>query len=473
MKRRNSITIDAKSFGIHEECGIIGIHSTTTQHLARDVYFALFALQHRGQESAGIAVSVPENRVAYYKNMGLVHEVFGEDELMLLPETNVALGHVRYSTKGSSNVVNAQPVVFYGRYGRMSLAHNGSIVNAPQIKKEMIENGHIFQSSTDGELIAALISNLATENVEQGIFEACKKFVGSFAIVVMLGKQLFAVRDANGLSPLVMGEKDGEIIFASESCALDAIDATIIRDVEPGEIISVDENGEISSRKFRDADKKSCIFEYVYLARSDSIMDDISVYDSRFECGKMMAELFKIDADIVAGVPDSAVVCARGYSAFSGIPYVDALSKNRYIGRTFIQPVQSQRESSVKIKLNAFRSNIKGKRLILIDDSIVRGTTSKKIISLLRQSGATEVHMLSASPIVKEPCYFGVDMTTKDQLIGAYRNADEICKIIGADSLHFVPLEILVKACGGGNFCTGCFDKNYSVNVDEFVKDNE
>ncbi|MDD4839891.1 MAG: amidophosphoribosyltransferase [Clostridia bacterium] len=463
MKRRNSINIPARDFGVHEECGIIGIHSKSKQALARDVYFGLFALQHRGQESAGIAVSVPNNKVAYYKNMGLVSEVFGEDELMLLPNTNIAIGHVRYSTSGSSNVVNAQPIVFYGRYGRMAIAHNGNIINAPEIKSKMIENGHIFQSSTDSEVIAALINNLSTESVEQGLFEACKKFVGAFALVILSGNKLFAVRDSFGLRPLVMGEKDGQIVFASESCALDAIDATLIRDVVPGEIITVEEDGSITSSFYNGSDRKPCIFEYVYLARSDSTMDGVSVYDSRYECGEMLARLFDIKADIVAGVPDSALVSARGYSAVSGIPYVDALSKNRYIGRTFIQPVQSQRESSVKIKLNAFRSNIKGKRLILIDDSIVRGTTSKKIIALLRQSGATEVHMLVASPEVKWPCFFGVDMDTKEQLIAGNRSSDEICKIIGADSLHYIPLELLVKSCGGGNFCTGCFDSNYSV----------
>ena len=279
---------------------------------------------------------------------------------------------------------------------------------------------------------------------------------------------MYAIRDRYGLKPLVLGEKDGKIIFASESCALDAIDATLIRDVKPGEIVTVERDGSMHSEFIEEKKMRPCIFEYVYLARSDSVIDDVSVYEARYECGKLLAELFKIDADIVAGVPDSAVVCARGYSDVSGIPYVDALSKNRYIGRTFIQPSQSMRESSVKIKLNAFRSNIKGKRLILIDDSIVRGTTSKKIIKLLRQNGAKEVHMLVASPIVKYPCYFGVDMDTKEQLIGGYRDKDEICRIIGADSLNYIPLDLLVKACGGGGFCTGCFDGNYAMDVGNY-----
>jgi amidophosphoribosyltransferase len=459
----HSIIIDARDLGVHEECGIIGIHSKSRQAIARDVYFGLFALQHRGQESAGIAVSVPDNKVAYYKNMGLVSEVFGEDELMLLPNSNAAIGHVRYSTSGSSNVINAQPIVFYGRYGRMALAHNGNIINCAQIKQELIDKGQIFQSSTDSEVIATLINDLAIESVEQGIRDACKRLIGAFALVVLAGDMLFAVRDSYGFRPLIMGEKDGQTIFASESCALDAIEAQAVRDINPGEIVAVRPDGEVVSSYFNGSDKKPCIFEYVYLARSDSVMDGVSVYDARYQCGKMLANLYNIKADIVAGVPDSALVSARGYSEVSGLPYVDALSKNRYIGRTFIQPVQSQRESSVKIKLNAFRTNIKGKSLVLIDDSIVRGTTSKKIISLLRQSGAREVHMLVASPVVAWPCFFGVDMTTKEQLIGGSLSEDEICKIIGADSLHYLPLDMLIQACGGGNFCTGCFDGNYAV----------
>lgn len=460
------ITVPAKEMGVHEECGVIGIIGKKKQDVAREIYFGLFALQHRGQESAGIAVSYDGNKVAYYKNMGLVNEVFGEEELKLLPHSELGIGHVRYSTTGSSNVVNAQPVVFYGRYGRMALAHNGNIVNASEIKNKMIRAGHIYQSSVDSELVASLINEYSTQNVKEGIFKACKEFVGAFAIIVMEENRLIAVRDKYGLKPLVLGEKDGAYILASESCALDALEANFIRDIEPGEVIEIDTDGTIRSEHYDVPCRRSCIFEYVYLARSDSVIDGVSVYDSRYECGRALAKLYKIDADIVAGVPDSALVCARGYSDVSGIPYVEALSKNRYIGRTFIQPSQSMRESSVKIKLNAFRSNIKGKRLILIDDSIVRGTTSKKIIKLLRQSGAKEVHMLVASPIVQHPCYFGVDMQTKEQLIGAERNAQQICAEIGADSLHFIPLDALKSACGGnGCLCSACFDGDYPMEV--------
>ena len=396
------ILLSGKESGVHEECGIFGVISPEKEPLAREVYYGLFALQHRGQESAGIAVNVPDRKIAYYKNMGLVNEVFSEEELSLLPDSDIAIGHVRYSTCGSSNVVNAQPVVFYGRYGRMAIAHNGNIVNAATIKNWLIDRGHIFQSSVDSEVVAALINYYTTSSVENGVQKACLDFLGAFAIVCMADNKLIAVRDKYGLKPLVMGRKGSSVLFASESCALDAV-----------------------------------------------------------------AKLFKIDADIVAGVPDSATVCARGYADVSGLPMVDALTKNRYIGRTFIQPSQSMRESSVKIKLNAFRSNIKGKRLILIDDSIVRGTTSRKIISLLRASGATEVHMLVGSPPVKYPCYFGVDMETRDQLIGAYKSEEEICKEIGADSLHYIPLELMVGSCGGGPYCTACFDGNYPMDISE------
>lgn len=463
----NSILLPQRELGVHEECGIFGIIQKEKEALAREVYYGLFALQHRGQESAGIAVNVEGNKIAYYKNMGLVSEVFSEEELALMPDTNIGIGHVRYSTMGSSNVVNAQPVVFYGRYGRMAIAHNGNITNANVIKQFLIDRGHIFQSSVDSEVVAALFNYYINgKDVAAGIQKACMDFVGAFAIVTMANNQLIAVRDRHGLKPLVMGKKGDAVVFASESCALDAIDATLVRDVEPGEIVIVSADGTIKSKHLIGMDKHPCIFEYVYLARSDSVIDDVSVYEARYNCGKELAKLYNIDADIVAGVPDSATVCARGYADVSGLPMVDALTKNRYIGRTFIQPSQSMRESAVKIKLNAFRSNIKGKRLILIDDSIVRGTTSRKIINLLRANGAKEVHMVVGSPPVKFPCFFGVDMQTREQLIGAFKSEEDICKEIGADSLHYIPLEMLIKSCGGGNFCAACFDGNYPMEVE-------
>ena len=458
---------------IKEACGIFGIISRETSELARKAYFGLFALQHRGQESAGIAVSYEKDKAVYYKNMGLVNDVFGEAELKLLPPTTVAVGHVRYSTTGSSNVVNAQPVVFYGKKGRMAVAHNGNVVNANQIKAQMLDKGHIFQSSIDSEVIAARINFHIKDDLVGGIVAACEEFLGAFSLLIMAEGKLVAVRDRHGLKPLIVGKTpEGEMVVASESCALDAVGAEIIRDVKPGEVLIIDENLGMESRFLKNIDPKFCIFEYVYISRSDSVIDGVSVYDSRYKCGRMLAELYKIDADLVAGVPDSALVCAKGYSDVSGIPMVDAISKNRYVGRTFIQPTQSIRESSVSLKLNAFRSNIEGKRIILIDDSIVRGTTSKKIISLLRKNGAKEIHMLVGSPIVCHPCYFGVDMQTKEELVGGRITKDDICKKIGADSLNYIPLECLKIACGGGGFCSACFDGAYpdSVTDDETGK---
>ncbi|MGN0781921.1 MAG: amidophosphoribosyltransferase [Christensenellales bacterium] len=458
---------------IKEACGIFGIISRETSELARKTYFGLFALQHRGQESAGIAVSYEKDKAVYYKNMGLVNDVFGEAELKLLPPTTVAIGHVRYSTTGSSNVVNAQPVVFYGKKGRMAVAHNGNVVNANQIKAQMLDKGHIFQSSIDSEVIAARINFHIKDDLVGGIVAACEEFLGAFSLLIMAEGKLVAVRDRHGLKPLIVGKTpEGEMVVASESCALDAVGAEIIRDVKPGEVLIIDENLGMESRFLKNIDPKFCIFEYVYISRSDSVIDGVSVYDSRYKCGRMLAELYKIDADLVAGVPDSALVCAKGYSDVSGIPMVDAISKNRYVGRTFIQPTQSIRESSVSLKLNAFRSNIEGKRIILIDDSIVRGTTSKKIISLLRKNGAKEIHMLVGSPIVCHPCYFGVDMQTKEELVGGKITKDDICKKIGADSLNYIPLECLKIACGGGGFCSACFDGAYpdSVTDDETGK---
>lgn len=467
---KNSVILPEKEFGRHEECGIIGIISKDKKEMAHDLYFGLFALQHRGQESAGIAVAYEPRKVYYYKKMGLVNEVFNEDKLNAFPTTNCGIGHVRYSTTGSSNVVNAQPVVFYGRWGRMAVAHNGNVINCDIIKSRLIKQGHIFQSSIDSEVIAALINEYSENSIEEGVERACKELAGAYSLVVMADSKLIAVRDPLGLKPLALGDKHGDVIFASETCAIDSLDGTVTRDLKPGEIIVVDENLNMHSRFIESKERRSCVFEYVYLARSDSYIDGVNVYDARYECGKYLAELFKIDADVVAGVPDSAIVSARGYSEISGIPYTDALSKNRYIGRTFIQPSQSMRENSVKIKLNAIKNNIKGKRLILIDDSIVRGTTSRKIVQLLRDNGAKEVHMLIASPIVAFPCFFGVDMESKDRLIGGYQGEEAICKAIGADSLHYLPMEYLVKACGGtkGDFCTACFDGDYPIDITKY-----
>ncbi|MBR2967149.1 MAG: amidophosphoribosyltransferase [Clostridia bacterium] len=464
----NSIIVPEKE--LNEECGIIGIKSLNKKQLAHDVYFGLFALQHRGQQSAGIAVTYEKSKVYYFKKMGLVNDVFDEDLLNQFPTGDCAIGHVRYSTSDSNNVVNAQPVVFYGRFGRMAISHNGSIINCDSLKSALMRKGYVFQSSIDCEVIATLININSENGLIEGVKRACEQLEGAFSFVIMADGKLIAVRDRYGLKPLVIGKRGDDVVVASESCAIDTLNGEVMRDVKPGEIVVIDEHNNITSEFLPGVKKNFCVFEYVYLARSDSEMDGRYVYDMRYDCGKYLAQLFKIDADVVAGVPDSAVVAARGYAEESGLPLVDALSKNRYVGRTFIQPSQSVREKGVRIKLNAIRNNIKGKRVILVDDSIVRGTTSNKIIKLLRESGAKEVHMLIASPIVKFPCYFGVDIDSKEKLIGWDKNEEQIGKIIGADSLHYLPLEYLIKACNGKkcDYCAACFDGKYPTDVDKF-----
>ncbi|MBR2970859.1 MAG: amidophosphoribosyltransferase [Clostridia bacterium] len=464
----NSIIVPQRE--LNEECGIIGIKSLEKKALAYDIYFGLFALQHRGQQSAGIAVTYEPRKVYYYKKMGLVNDVFDEENLKEFPIGDCAIGHVRYSTSDSNNVVNAQPIIFYGRFGRMAIAHNGNIINCDSLKSTLIKKGHVFQSSIDCEVIASLINLYSEGGLLEGVEKASAELEGAFSFVVIADGKMVAVRDRYGLKPLVIGKKGDDIIFASETCALDTLNAEFVRDVQPGEIVVVDENNNMSSTFLSGVKKNLCVFEYVYLARSDSEMDGKYVYDMRYECGKHLAELFKIDADVVAGVPDSAVVAARGYAETAGLPLVDALSKNRYIGRTFIQPNQALREKGVRVKLNAIKNNINGKRLILVDDSIVRGTTSMKIIKLLRDCGAKEVHMLIASPVVKFPCYFGVDIDSKEKLIGWDKTEEEICKIIGADSLHYLPLDYLIKAAGGKKceYCAACFDGKYPVDMENF-----
>ncbi|MCL2630566.1 MAG: amidophosphoribosyltransferase [Firmicutes bacterium] len=451
---------------VKEECGIFGVYSPQKKDIAKEIYFGLFALQHRGQQSAGIAVQDGTSAVSYYKEMGLVNNIFAEDGLKKFPRSNAGIGHVRYSPETTSHVINAQPVVFYGRRGRMAVAYNGSLLNAQEIKEQMLSAGQIFQSSVNSEVLAALINFHSKNSIEEGIIKACKQLKGAFSLVVLAENKLYCARDSMGIKPLAIGKREDDILIASESCALDAVDAELLRDVTPGEIIMID-GGEIKSTMYNGSKRKLCIFEYVYLARNDSTIDGVSVYNTRYTSGKILANLYKIDADVVAGVPDSALAAARGYSDTSKIPFVDALIKNRYIGRTFIEPTQALRETSVKVKLSAFKSNVEGKRIILIDDSIVRGTTSRKIIKLLRRNGAKEVHMLIASPMVKHACYFGVDLEASDQMIACFNDKDEICKIIGADSLNYLPLPELRKACLGKStdFCAGCFEGKYPCEV--------
>lgn len=454
---------------IHEECGVFGVYSSENRTVAHTVYYGLYALQHRGQESGGIAVAFAD-KITYYKGMGLIPEIFANGNLDKLPEGDIAIGHVRYSTTGASQLLNAQPVVFTGKCGKMALAHNGNLTNTKQLRDELIAQNAVFQTTIDSEVMAVLINKLSDGDILKGVKLACPLFKGAYALVIMTADKLIAVRDPYGIRPLCLGTVDDDVVVASESCALDAVGANFLRDVKPGEIVVIDSNG-IQSHMMENIPKKSalCIFEYVYFARHDSIIDGCSVYHARQEAGRLLAKYYGVEADIVAGVPDSANVAARAYAEESGIPFVEALAKNRYVGRTFIQPDQRQRENSLSVKMNALRANIRGKRLIIIDDSIVRGTTMRKIIKMLRDAGAKEVHIRICSPIVKHPCHLGIDIQTYSQLIGAYRDDNEICKSIGADSVRYLSVEHLVESCKKSNlnFCLGCFTGEYPYPMDD------
>lgn len=454
---------------IHEECGVFGVYSSENRTVAHTVYYGLYALQHRGQESGGIAVAFAD-KITYYKGMGLIPEIFANGNLDKLPEGDIAIGHVRYSTTGASQLLNAQPVVFTGKCGKMALAHNGNLTNTKQLRDELIAQNAVFQTTIDSEVMAVLINKLSDGDILKGVKLACPLFKGAYALVIMTADKLIAVRDPYGIRPLCLGTVDDDVVVASESCALDAVGANFLRDVKPGEIVVIDSNG-IQSHMMENIPKKSalCIFEYVYFARHDSIIDGCSVYHARQEAGRLLAKYYGVEADIVAGVPDSANVAARAYAEESGIPFVEALAKNRYVGRTFIQPDQRQRENSLNVKMNALRANIRGKRLIIIDDSIVRGTTMRKIIKMLRDAGAKEVHIRICSPIVKHPCHLGIDIQTYSQLIGAYRDENQICKCIGADSVRYLSAEHLVESCKKSNlnFCLGCFTGEYPYPMDD------
>lgn len=457
----------------HEECGVFGVYSHENRNVAHTAYYGLYALQHRGQESAGIAVAYAD-KIAYYKGMGLVPEVFAGGALDELPEGDIAIGHVRYSTTGASQLLNAQPVVFSGKCGKLAVAHNGNLTNTKQLRDELIATNAVFQTSIDSEVIAVLINSLSDGDVLTGVKRACAKLQGSYALTIMTTNKLIAVRDPYGIRPLCIGTKDGDVIVASETCALDAVGANFLRDVKHGEIVVVDSEG-IHSYTMDGVSEKGCmcIFEYVYFARHDSVLDGYSVYEARKQAGKLLAQNFPVKADLVSGVPDSGNVAARGYAEESGIPFVEALAKNRYVGRTFIQPDQRQRENSLNVKMNALRGNVRGKRVILIDDSIVRGTTMRKIIKMLRDAGATEVHIRICSPVIKHPCHLGIDIQTYSQLIGAYKNEDEICESLGADSVRYLTVEQLLSTCEGTKtgFCLGCFNGKYPYPIKEYEAD--
>lgn len=454
---------------IGEECGVFAIYDPDGD-VARSTYYGLYALQHRGQESCGIAVC--KNRdISYYKNMGLVNEVFNDDIINKLDGT-MAIGHVRYSTTGESMRENAQPLVIRYVKGNIAIAHNGNLVNSGRLIDDLSKIGAIFQTTTDTEAIAYMIARerLAAGSIENAIERTIPHLYGAYSLVVMSAKKIVACRDPWGFRPLCIGKKGNAIVFTSETCALDSIGAEFVRDIKPGEIVVVEDGEMRTIDTYVDTKPSSmCIFEYLYFARPDSRIEGQMAHDSRRLAGAYLAKEYPVEADVVIGVPDSGLSAAMGYSQESGIPYGLGFIKNKYIGRTFIQPSQSMRENSVRIKLNVLKSTVEGKRVIMVDDSIVRGTTSKRIVNLLRKAGATEVHVRSSAPPFLWPCYFGTDVPSRDQLVAVNRSNDEICKLIGADSLGFLSLESLVKIapeakCG---FCTGCFSGEYPFNIEK------
>ncbi len=454
--------------GLHEECGVFGMYDFDGHDVARTIYYGLFALQHRGQESCGIAVSDtegPKGKVLSSKGMGLVNEVFTQEDLDKL-KGNIGVGHVRYSTAGASTRENAQPLVLNYIKGTLALAHNGNLVNAPELRRELAHDGAIFQTTIDSEVIAYHIARerVKTSSAEEAVQNAMKKLVGSYSLIVMSPRKLIGARDPFGFRPLCIGKRDNAYVLASESCALDTIGAEFVRDVEPGEMVVISpEKGIESHRELCQKEHGRCVFEYIYFARPDSVIDGMSVYQSRIIAGRCLAKDSPVDADLVVGVPESGNAAALGYSLESGIPYGTAFVKNGYVGRTFIKPKQSQRESSVRVKLNVLKDAVAGKRVIMIDDSIVRGTTSDRIVSMLKEAGAKEVHVRISSPPFLYPCYFGTDVPDSDQLIAYNRTIEEIRQIIGADSLGYLKLERLSELTGGRQFCQGCFTGKWPI----------
>ena len=452
---------------IHEECGIFGIYDPQG-NCARTVYYGLYALQHRGQESCGIA-AINNRELSFHKDVGLVGEVFAPETLNRLNGT-MAVGHVRYATTGGTQRENAQPLTLNYVKGTLAVAHNGNLVNTKQLRTTFEYRGAIFQTTTDSELIAYAIAQerLRCDSVEEAVCQAVKGLRGAYSLLVMSPQKLIAVRDPWGFRPLCMGRRGDAVIFASESCALNAVGAQFEREVEPGEIVVV-EGGTVTSirENCESATSHMCIFEYIYFARPDSVICGQSVHEARRRAGRLLAKAYPVEADVVIGVPDSGLDAAMGYAEEAGIPYGIGLIKNRYIGRTFITPGQQSREQAVRIKLGPLKSCVDGKRVIMIDDSIVRGTTSRQIVSLLREAGACEVHMRSSAPPFIAPCFFGTDIPDKENLIACRYSVEEIRELIGADSLGFLSLEDLHKiapdaTCG---FCDGCFTSRYPISV--------
>ncbi len=463
---------------LREECGVFGVFSRETADVASTAYYGLFALQHRGQESCGIVVN--DDGVFHgYKDTGLVNDVFTHDVIERLGEGNIAVGHVRYGTTGSNDRSNAQPIVVNHIKGKMALAHNGNLVNSGELRRELELEGSIFHTTSDTEVISYIITKerLSAPSIEQAVNKAMTRLKGAYSLVIMSPSKLIAVRDESGFRPLCYGKTDdGRYIVASESCALDAVGAEFIRDIKPGEIVVFDKDG---VRSIEDHCEKKpcslCVFEYIYFARPDSVIDGASVHGARLRAGAYLALEHPVQADVVIGVPDSGLDAALGYSKQSGIPYEIGFIKNKYIGRTFIAPGQKSREDKVKIKLNPISETVRGKRVVMIDDSIVRGTTSARIVKLLREAGAKEIHMRVSAPPFLNPCYYGTDIDSRENLIACHHTVDEIAKLIGVDSLGYLSVESVKKIAKGVNgtgYCTACFDGEYPTETPQITSKN-
>ena len=446
-----------------DECGVFGVYSPKPMDTAGITYYGLYALQHRGQESAGIAVSDGE-KIEMHKGLGLITDAFKDKNDLHKLKGNVAIGHVRYSTTGANTVENSQPLVSNSKIGTIAMAHNGNLVNADVIRELLEEGGHIFHTSIDTEVIATLLARSAAKGMERAVVDAMQAVKGSFALVIMTKGKLIGARDPHGIRPLCIGKIDDAYILSSESCALDAVGADFVRDVKPGEIVVIDENGIKSITYAESTGCQTCSFEYIYFARPDSTIDGLDVYTTRVKFGEQLYKEHKIEADLVCPVPDSGIPAAIGYSKASGIPFETGFIKNRYVGRTFISPSQEVRERAVAVKLNPLKVNVQGKRVILIDDSIVRGTTSKHLVDAMRRAGAKEVHLLISAPPVKFPCYFGIDTAYRSELIAANHTIKETEEILGADTLGYLSMDGMYKCLSEKKgFCVGCFNGVYPV----------
>ena len=453
---------------LHEECGVFGVISPEKAAVADLAYYGLYALQHRGQESCGIVIN--DDGLFYsYKDMGLVSEVFSPDALSRLPRGNMAVGHVRYGTTGGTNRANCQPIEVNHQKGKMALAHNGNISNAAQLRDQLELSGAIFHTTSDTEIIAYIVTRerLKTPSIEDALSSAMYTLDGAYSLVLMSAQKLICARDPYGFRPLCFGKTpDGMYVAASESCALKALGAEFVRDLEPGEILVFGPEGMKSRREHCGREKrKLCIFEYIYFARPDSAIDGVSVHGSRMRAGELLAESYPADADIVIGVPDSGLDAALGYANQSGIPYGIGLIKNKYIGRTFISSGQNERLDQVRIKLSPVKNVIDGKRVVLIDDSIVRGTTSKRIVKILREAGAKEVHMRISAPPFLHPCYYGTDIDSEENLIACHHSTEEIAEIIGVDSLGYLEVWKLSKLIDSEDYCAACFHGKYPTKI--------